>query len=153
MAKIGRNDPCTCGSGKKYKKCCEARDQAVAVEQARSARDHAVPTIANVAAGAQRWLAEEEELDLASNAVVDLVQAGRLDEAEQAGEKLLRDYPEVHDGFERLAMVYEARGDTQRALAMYRRALDFVAANEGYDPEVGDFFREKIEELAVMSPG
>ena len=21
--KIGRNDPCTCGSGKKYKKCCE----------------------------------------------------------------------------------------------------------------------------------
>jgi SEC-C motif-containing protein len=21
-AKIGRNDPCTCGSNKKYKKCC-----------------------------------------------------------------------------------------------------------------------------------
>jgi preprotein translocase subunit SecA len=20
--KIGRNDPCSCGSGKKYKKCC-----------------------------------------------------------------------------------------------------------------------------------
>jgi uncharacterized protein YecA (UPF0149 family) len=23
--KIGRNDPCTCGSGRKYKKCCGAR--------------------------------------------------------------------------------------------------------------------------------
>lgn len=23
-AKMGRNDPCFCGSGKKYKKCCEA---------------------------------------------------------------------------------------------------------------------------------
>ena len=22
--RIGRNDPCPCGSGKKYKKCCEA---------------------------------------------------------------------------------------------------------------------------------
>nr|WP_243152435.1 SEC-C metal-binding domain-containing protein [Clostridium butyricum] len=22
--KIGRNDPCPCGSGKKYKKCCGA---------------------------------------------------------------------------------------------------------------------------------
>lgn len=22
VARIGRNDPCTCGSGKKYKKCC-----------------------------------------------------------------------------------------------------------------------------------
>jgi hypothetical protein len=28
MADIGRNDPCTCGSGKKYKKCCEAKDSA-----------------------------------------------------------------------------------------------------------------------------
>jgi len=24
-AKIGRNDPCPCGSGKKYKKCCGAQ--------------------------------------------------------------------------------------------------------------------------------
>lgn len=23
MNKVGRNDPCTCGSGKKFKKCCE----------------------------------------------------------------------------------------------------------------------------------
>jgi uncharacterized protein YecA (UPF0149 family) len=22
QAKVGRNDPCTCGSGKKFKKCC-----------------------------------------------------------------------------------------------------------------------------------
>ena len=22
---VGRNDPCPCGSGKKYKKCCHAR--------------------------------------------------------------------------------------------------------------------------------
>lgn len=26
MAKVGRNDPCPCGSGKKYKKCCGAAD-------------------------------------------------------------------------------------------------------------------------------
>ena len=28
MKKIGRNDPCSCGSGKKYKKCCEAKESA-----------------------------------------------------------------------------------------------------------------------------
>ncbi|MCB9338662.1 MAG: SEC-C domain-containing protein [Lewinellaceae bacterium] len=22
VSKVGRNDPCPCGSGKKYKKCC-----------------------------------------------------------------------------------------------------------------------------------
>lgn len=25
MKKTGRNDPCVCGSGKKFKKCCEAK--------------------------------------------------------------------------------------------------------------------------------
>lgn len=33
MQKAGRNDPCPCGSGKKYKKCCEM--------QARPKRFHA----------------------------------------------------------------------------------------------------------------
>lgn len=28
MTKIGRNDPCSCGSGKKYKKCCESKEAA-----------------------------------------------------------------------------------------------------------------------------
>lgn len=27
MNRINRNDPCPCGSGKKYKKCCELKDQ------------------------------------------------------------------------------------------------------------------------------
>lgn len=25
LMKVGRNDPCTCNSGKKYKKCCGAQ--------------------------------------------------------------------------------------------------------------------------------
>jgi len=29
--KLGRNDPCPCGSGKKYKKCCLPKDQIIAV--------------------------------------------------------------------------------------------------------------------------
>ena len=33
MAKPGRNDPCPCGSGDKYKKCCLAKEEAVAREQ------------------------------------------------------------------------------------------------------------------------
>jgi len=27
MTKPGRNDPCSCGSGKKYKRCCLAKDE------------------------------------------------------------------------------------------------------------------------------
>ena len=31
--KAGRNDPCPCGSGKKYKKCCLAKDQEASLRQ------------------------------------------------------------------------------------------------------------------------
>jgi len=30
--KIGPNDPCPCGSGKKYKKCCMQKDKASGME-------------------------------------------------------------------------------------------------------------------------
>ncbi len=29
MAKIGRNSPCPCGSGKKYKRCCENKEASI----------------------------------------------------------------------------------------------------------------------------
>lgn len=36
--KTGRNDPCPCGSGKKYKKCCLSLDES---ERRASAKDGA----------------------------------------------------------------------------------------------------------------
>ena len=33
MSTIGRNDPCHCGSGKKYKKCCLAQDESNELDQ------------------------------------------------------------------------------------------------------------------------
>jgi len=35
MSKVGRNDPCPCGSGKKYKKCCLAQDERRRIEETR----------------------------------------------------------------------------------------------------------------------
>ena len=29
MKKVGRNNPCPCGSGKKYKRCCEQKEAAI----------------------------------------------------------------------------------------------------------------------------
>jgi hypothetical protein len=33
VSNIGRNEPCPCGSGKKYKKCCQSREEQVAARQ------------------------------------------------------------------------------------------------------------------------
>jgi predicted Zn-dependent protease len=121
MAKPGRNDPCRCGSGKKYKRCCLATDEEAerALAPAPTPR-HKSPTHAEIAeslAAAYYGPDEaEDELTSASNAAVDLVHAGKLDEAELAARDLIERFPDVHDGWDRLGMVYEARGDQNRRL-------------------------------------
>jgi hypothetical protein len=42
---VGRNDPCPCGSGKKYKLCCLAKDEAKAREaRGKETAEAPVPT-------------------------------------------------------------------------------------------------------------
>ena len=47
MAKIGRNAPCPCGSGKKYKKCCMMKRQTESLTRSRVHRttDALIPKI------------------------------------------------------------------------------------------------------------
>ena len=91
---------------------------------------------------------DDDGLDDASNVVVDLIDAERLDEAEQAAHALVAQYPDVHDGLERLAMVYAARGDRPRAEEYYRKAADFVHARAEYDdPKMEIYFRRKVTEF------
>ena len=139
MAKTGRNDPCPCGSGQKYKRCCLPREEVAA--QATALADAAASSMAE---------ADDDGLDDASNGVIDLIDAGRLEEAEQAAHALLAHYPDVHDGLERLAMVYAARGDRPRAEEYYRKAADFVHAHaEYYDPKMEIYFRRKVTEFEL----
>ena len=142
MAKIGRNDLCPCGSGQKYKRCCLPRDEAAAVERARARElEQAAATFA---------VEDDDGLDEASNVVIDLIDAGRLDEAEQAAQDLLARYPEVHDGLERVAMVAAARGDRARAAEYYRKAADFVHARpESYDPVMEIYLRKRAIEFGA----
>ena len=78
--------------------------------------------------------------------------AGCLDEAEQAAHDLLTNYPHVHDGLERVAMVYAARGDRVRAAEYYRKAADFVHAHaEQYGPNMEIYLRRRVTELESAS--
>jgi Flp pilus assembly protein TadD len=83
-----------------------------------------------------------------SNAVIALVRAGKLDEAEHAARELLVHYPEVHDGYDRLGMVYEARGQKKQAADCYRQVIEFVRARpQQYDPEFETTFHRLVAEL------
>jgi len=155
MPKAGRNAPCPCGSGKKYKHCCLPKDEDAAREasaqkkkaEAEEQRERAL-SLRAVRERIEAELEHATELADASNAVVDLVHAGRLDEAESAARDLLVRYPDVHDGYDRLGMVYEARGQHKEAADYYRKVIDFVAARpDQYDPEVAETFRSLVAKL------
>jgi len=151
MNKPGRNEPCPCGSGKKYKQCCLSKDEAAASARA---RDYEALPKTKTPHPAD-WLAADfsDGLDEASNGVVALIKAGKLDEAEKAARDLQVNFPEVIDGIERLAMVYEARGDKKQAAIHYREALDFIRQNpEGFDDEATGYYRRKLSELEPTAP-
>jgi tetratricopeptide (TPR) repeat protein len=155
MAKIGRNDPCRCASGKKYKKCCEAVELAQSAERARAARLAEAelvlatpPRGAGLTQEAARYV--ETDLDELSNGVLHLIDARCFDDALGLCRRLLTEYPEVVDGFERSAMVHEASGDFALALDFYRRALAFTERpdqRDGFDEDGRDDYRGKIAEL------
>ncbi len=91
---------------------------------------------------------EVDELDEASNAVVDLIHAGRLDEAERAARDLLVRYPQVPDGHDRLGMVYQARGQNREAADCYRKVVEFMRAHPAdFDPQLQTHFLQRIAKL------
>ena len=159
MAKPGRNDPCHCGSGKKYKKCCQPKEEAaeretITKDQARreaqaaahrlKLREAKAEVLAQLAADAAD---DQDELTTASNAAVDLVKAGKLEEAEVAARDLLERFSEVHDGWDRLGMVHEARGEKKQAADCYRKAIEIIRQHPGYDPAFADVFVKLVDKL------
>ena len=153
MAKTGRNDPCPCGSGNKYKKCCLAKDEAAGREQLAAAIQPPAspPHLSSVAQEIARKLAvhdDTDELVDASNAVADLVHAGKLDEAEQAARDLLERFPDEHDGYDRLGMVHEARGENRQAADCYRKVIDLIRGHPGgFDPGFEDMYAGLVNRL------
>jgi tetratricopeptide (TPR) repeat protein len=164
--KIGRNDPCRCGSGKKYKRCCLPADEAPAVERARATAEREAAFVLHSAEInarlRRRGLGRSEdalrsiiaelknemyELDRLSHHAADLIHAGRFDEATEACDRLERDHPDEVDAFELRALLHEVRGDTTIAAALYRRALEFTLSREHYDDELRDSYREHIARL------
>jgi len=131
MAKQGRNDPCPCGSGKKYKRCCLDQNKA-------GKRSSASPV---------NFIPVYTELDQLSNSVFDLINKGKLDEAEAAANKLLKEYPDQIDGLHRLAQVYEARGDKAKAVEYLWKTVEFAESEEGFDRQSVDWFLSEIKRL------
>jgi tetratricopeptide (TPR) repeat protein len=126
MKKIGRNEPCPCGSGRKFKKCC------LHAAPPHEEQHHYVYT----------------DLDILSNQVPDFIKQGKYDEAETVCQTLLEQFPEQIDGLHRYAEVFEAKGDNLKAAEYYRKTAEFAKQAEGFGKESVEFFMKKAKQLA-----
>ncbi|MDA1275777.1 MAG: tetratricopeptide repeat protein [Verrucomicrobia bacterium] len=81
MNRPGRNDPCPCGSGKKYKQCCLAREQAERSRAATKERE-------------QHWIAElRPDLDKAVDRALQRLEQGETKRAFSEITKLYEENP------------------------------------------------------------
>jgi len=128
MGKIGRNDSCPCGSGKKYKKCCLNHSQ-------------------NVSEARPDYYADIIALDELSNSINSLLKKNDFEKALAACRQLLKKYPEQIDGISRFAQVYEAMGERVKAAKYYRKSAEFAATNEGFDQDSVDMYLEDAERM------
>lgn len=126
MAKIGRNDSCPCGSGKKYKKCCLNREKPL--------------TMSDI-------YEDIDNLDKLSNSINSLLKKRDFEEALSVCSHLQKEYPAQIDGIARLAEVYEAMGDYAKAAGYYHKSAEFAAKNEGFDQESVDMYLEDAKRM------
>jgi protein O-GlcNAc transferase len=120
-----RNDPCPCGSGNKYKKCCLARASA----PAEAAYNRAVALGASGALDeAMRCYEQALEIrpDFAeahNNLGMIHLSRARLDEAARCFQQALAHRPDYVNALFNLAGVHLRQGNTQEAVGCYRQLL------------------------------
>lgn len=145
MAKIGRNEPCPCGSGKKHKKCCLGTTDSAADRVA-----SAVEPIEHEHVCHSCGDEIEDELNERADHILDELLDGRVDDAEALCHDFIRDFPGEAEGIDLLSMIFEARGQRERALELLREASKIAHAND-YDAETRRLMRERIKELEVRA--
>ena len=76
-----------------------------------------------------------------------------MDEAETAARDLLARYPEVPDGWDRLGMVHEKRGETRQAADCYRRVIDFIREHaDDFDADTIADYAARVAKLDPAAP-
>lgn len=130
MVATDKNDPCTCGSTKKYKHCCQRRDQK---QEAKSDQNSAM---------VQTWL----QLGMQS------MMRERWQQAKTFYDQVLQANPKQPDALQWLGVVSHKLGYSMRALELIHEALVISPRNAFYYSTLGNVLKDIYEyEQAVES--
>ena len=114
IKKPGRNEPCPCGSGRKYKQCCLPQDEVQATRKAR---------LINMPITAPSPVSHADDAETHHNIGNSFQTQGMLDAAVESYRKALSlkpDYAEVHNN---LGIALRAQGKLDASIESYRKAL------------------------------
>ena len=103
--KIGRNDPCPCGSSKKYKQCCESTG------------------ISTTGVKPVQIVSNNFNHQQALQSAMALHQAGNLQQSETLYKQVLQALPNQPDALHLLGLIAKQKGDLKTANQLMRKAL------------------------------
>ncbi|MBI3056479.1 MAG: tetratricopeptide repeat protein [Betaproteobacteria bacterium] len=110
MKKIGRNDPCPCGSSKRYKQCCGS------LEEVQAARTHSLDT----------------SIPEAIQTAREHHQAGRLLQAEAIYRQILQAAPNHPDALHLLGVIAHQTGKNELAVELISKAISVNPSSSMY---------------------
>jgi len=134
VTKTGRNDPCPCGSGKKYKQCCQRQDEAHGVR--RPIWDSATPSLIKAAMAHQQdgrlsqaasiyqqiLLSEPGNTDALHLSGLIALQTGQLDTAVELISLAISIKPSG-PMYYNLGLVLQTQGKLNAAVENYRKVI------------------------------
>ena len=138
LEKIGRNDPCPCGSGKKYKRCCLGKHEAAKREKTEEE--------------AQKLRAREDEqkrLISQIESTFQLLASQKHSEAGRRARQLLKQYPNEDRLHDILANSYQYAGECDEAVEICKRRLAVASSEKDYFTEHGRYRDAEIDEPAL----
>ena len=108
MKKPGRNDPCPCGSGKKYKQCCGQLAEVATV------MSHSV----------------DASIPQAIRAALDYHKTGQFAQAEAMYRQILQAVPDQPDALHYLGLIAHNTGRNEIAVQLISRAMCCCSLND-----------------------
>lgn len=138
LKKIGRNEPCPCGSGKKYKHCClekhEAAGKVKDTQQAENLRSKEK---------------EQEQLIKQIEKAFGLLSSRKYAEAIQFALNLISNYPDEDRLHDIVATSHLYAGECEEAIEICRRRLEVARSEKAYFIEHGRYRDAEIDKPAL----
>lgn len=149
--RVGRNDPCPCGSGKKYKKCCLA-------SEAGAPSGTSKPLGTRESLGSEDKILDDMQGDLQqlsqwSREARSAIDSGQYEKAARLSRTIGERFPNLIEGPRILAQLHMAQGRWAEAARAYGYAISIIEEDrDSFDVSVLEDMQRGLAEARSKQP-